>query len=176
MIVEAYWRCAVSRSGLLLHGRADQWGVLDPAPAALARLGDKTQEHCTVYHMMRLADYLLRWTGDASYDDYWERNLYNGSLAQQHPETGMVTYFLPLRSGSTKKWGTPTDDFWCCHGTLIQAHTGLPEPHLLRRRERPRSLTVHPLPARLGEKWGGVSSHCQKTRTRRPSPTSQPLL
>ena len=55
--------------------------------------------------MMRLADYLLRWTGDASYDDYWERNLYNGSLAQQHPETGMVTYFLPLRSGSVAKVG-----------------------------------------------------------------------
>ena len=76
--------------------------------------------------MMRLADYLLRWTGDAAYDDYWERNLYNGSLAQQHPETGMVTYFLPMRSGSVKKWGTPTDDFWCCHGTIIQAHAVYP--------------------------------------------------
>jgi DUF1680 family protein len=20
-------------------------------------------------------------------------------------------------------WGTPTEDFWCCHGTLVQAHT-----------------------------------------------------
>jgi DUF1680 family protein len=38
----------------------------------------------------------------------------------------MVTYFLPLRSGSVKKWGTPTDDFWCCQGTLIQAHTIYP--------------------------------------------------
>jgi uncharacterized protein len=72
---------------------------------------------------MHLSEYLLRWTGDASYDDYWERNLYNGSLAQQHPESGMVTYFLPLRSGSAKKWGTPTEDFWCCQGTLLQAHT-----------------------------------------------------
>jgi DUF1680 family protein len=76
--------------------------------------------------MMHLAEYLLRWTGDASYADYWERNLYNGALAQQHPETGMVTYFLPMRSGSTKKWGTPTDDFWCCQGTLIQAHAAYP--------------------------------------------------
>jgi DUF1680 family protein len=75
---------------------------------------------------MRLADYLFRWTGAACYDDYWERNLYNGTLAQQHPDTGMVTYFLPLRSGSRKKWGSPTDDFWCCHGTLIQAHSVYP--------------------------------------------------
>ena len=61
--------------------------------------------------MMHLSEYLLRWTGDTSYDDYWERNLYDGDLAQQHPETGMVTYFLPLRSGSAKKWGTPTEIF-----------------------------------------------------------------
>jgi DUF1680 family protein len=35
----------------------------------------------------------------------------------------MVTYFLPLQPGARKKWGTPTEDFWCCHGTLVQAQT-----------------------------------------------------
>ncbi len=73
--------------------------------------------------MMRLAEYLLRWTGEVSYAEYWERNFYNGILAQQHPESGMVAYYLPLRSGSVKQWGTPTDDFWCCQGTLLQAQT-----------------------------------------------------
>jgi len=125
-IAEAYWRCAVVDRGYYCTGGQTN-GEFWTAPGQLStRLGDKTQEHCTVYHMMRLADYLLRWTGDASYDDYWERNLYNGSLAQQHPETGMVTYFLPLRSGSVKKWGTPTGDFWCCQGTLIQGPTVYP--------------------------------------------------
>ena len=125
-IVEAYWRCAVVDRGYYCTGGQTNGEFWTPPQQLSTRLGDKTQEHCTVYHMMRLADYLLRWTGDASYDDYWERNLYNGSLAQQHPETGMVTYFLPLRSGSVKKWGTPTDDFWCCQGTLIQGHTVYP--------------------------------------------------
>jgi len=125
-IVEAYWRCAVVDRGYFCTGGQTNGEFWIPPRQLSTRLGDKTQEHCTVYHMMRLADYLLRWTGDASYDDYWERNLYNGSLAQQHPETGMVTYFLPLRSGSVKKWGTPTDDFWCCQGTLIQGHTVYP--------------------------------------------------
>ena len=125
-IVEAYWRCAVADRGYFCTGGQTN-GEFWTAPQLLAvRLGDKTQEHCTVYHMMRLAEYLLRWTGEAQYDDYWERNLYNGSLAQQHPDTGMPTYFLPLRSGSVKKWGTPTEDFWCCHGTLIQAHSLYP--------------------------------------------------
>jgi DUF1680 family protein len=76
-----------------------------------------------VYNMIRLADYLLRWSGDPAYADYIERNLYNGVLAQQHPHTGMITYFLPLAAGSQKKWGSETEDFWCCHGSLVQAHT-----------------------------------------------------
>jgi DUF1680 family protein len=35
----------------------------------------------------------------------------------------MIAYFLPLRAGGRKAWGTPTEDFWCCHGSLVQAHT-----------------------------------------------------
>jgi len=97
--------------------------VWTPPYAFSARLGDKNQEHCTVYNMMRLADYLFRWTGHAQYADYIERNLYNGILAQQNPSTGMVSYFLPLCAGGKKRWGSPTNDFWCCHGTLVQAHT-----------------------------------------------------
>ncbi len=72
--------------------------------------------------MNRLASYLLRWTGDPEYADYRERNLYNGILAQQHPATGMVTYYLPLRGGGRKTWSTPTESFWCCVATLVQAH------------------------------------------------------
>ncbi len=125
-VAEAYWRCAVVDRGYFCTGGQTNGEFWTPPHQLSTRLGDKNQEHCTVYHMMRLADYLMRWTGEASYDDYWERNLYNGSLAQQHPETGMVTYFLPMRSGSRKKWGSPTDDFWCCHGTIIQAHSVYP--------------------------------------------------
>ena len=35
----------------------------------------------------------------------------------------MISYFLPMFPGAEKVWGTPTEDFWCCHGTLVQAHT-----------------------------------------------------
>ena len=121
-IVEAYWRQAVTERGFYCTGGQTCGEVWTPPYELSARLGDKNQEHCTVYNMMRLAEYLLRWTGDISYADYWERNLYNGILAQQHPQTGMVAYFLPLQGGAVKRWGTPTDDFWCCHGTLVQAH------------------------------------------------------
>ncbi len=124
-IALAYWRSAVTERGYFATGGQTSGEVWTPPFELAARLGDRTQEHCTVYNMTRLADYLLRWTGDSMYADYIERNLYNGTLAQQHPQTGMVTYYLPLRAdgGARKAWGSPTQDFWCCHGTLVQAQT-----------------------------------------------------
>ncbi|MCU0521926.1 MAG: glycoside hydrolase family 127 protein [Anaerolineae bacterium] len=122
-IAEAYWDWAVTRRGTFCTGGQTNGEIWTPPFELASRLGEKTQEHCTVYNMMRLATYLLRWTGDVSYADYWERNLYNGILAQQNPNTGLIAYFLPLRPGSRKIWGTPTRDFWCCHGSLVQAHT-----------------------------------------------------
>jgi DUF1680 family protein len=103
-----------------------------------ARLGDKNQEHCTVYNMMRLADFLFRVTGDKKYADYREQNLYNGIFAQgywkwsfiqvyknDYPDSGLLTYFLPLRAGARKPWASPKGDFFCCHGTLVQANASL---------------------------------------------------
>jgi DUF1680 family protein len=122
-ITEAYWDCAVTRRGYFATGGQGSYEMWTPPQEFAARLGARTQEHCTVYNMMRLADVLLRWTGEPAYADYWERNLYNGMLAQQHPGTGMVTYYLPLCPGGHKTWATATDSFWCCVGTMVQAHT-----------------------------------------------------
>ncbi len=121
-IVEAYWKCAVDDRGFYCTGGQTSGEIWTPPFEFAARRGDKNQEHCTVYNMIRLADYLFRWSGDVKYSDYIERNLYNGILAQQHPQTGMVSYFLPLEAGGRKRWGSPTCDFWCCHGSVVQAH------------------------------------------------------
>ena len=122
-IVEAYWRLGVTERSYYVTGGQSNGEIWTPPGELAARLGNKTQEHCTVYNMMRLAEYLLRWTDEPVYADYWERNLWNGILAQQNPSTGMIAYFLPLNAGAVKTWGTPMDDFWCCHGSLVQAHT-----------------------------------------------------
>jgi len=120
-IVEAYWKCAVTDRGSFCTGGQTSNEVWCPPFAYASRRGDTNQEHCTVYNMIRLADYLFRWTGNPGLADYIEANLYNGILAQQNPNTGMVAYYLPLRSGLRKAWGSATYDFWCCHGTLVQA-------------------------------------------------------
>jgi uncharacterized protein len=122
-IVESYWKSAVDDRGMFCTGGQTSGEIWTPPYHFSTRLGDKNQEHCTVYNMIRLAEYLFRWTGDSTYMDYIERNIYNGILAQQHPKTGMVTYFIPFQPGSKKHWGSETKHFWCCHGTLAQAHT-----------------------------------------------------
>lgn len=120
-IVEAYWRLAVTDRGYFCTGGQTSDEMWCPPHQLGGQLGPENQEHCTVYNLMRLANYLFRWTGDVIYADYYERNFYNGILAQQNAQTGMVAYYLSLETGGTKVWGTPTNDFWCCHGTLVQA-------------------------------------------------------
>lgn len=125
-LVKAFWKCAVEDRESFCTGGQNS-GEYWVSPKRLgAFLGERTQEFCTVYNMVRLADYLFKFTGDKRYADYIEKNLYNGFLAQQNKHTSMPAYFLPLKAGSRKIWGSRTRDFWCCHGTTVQAHTLYP--------------------------------------------------
>ncbi|MDR0472743.1 MAG: glycoside hydrolase family 127 protein [Treponema sp.] len=134
-VVKAYWEFAVTLRGQYATGGQTSGEVWTPKMAMAARLGDRNQEHCTVYNMMRVADFLIRVTGEKKYADYWEQNLYNGILAQgywkgsfthgqvsEHPDHGLLTYFLPLRAGGQKAWASETEDLFCCHGSLVQAN------------------------------------------------------
>ncbi len=134
-IAEAYWKCAVEGRDSYATGGNTCGEVWNPPGSVAERLGLTTQEHCTVYNMMRLADYLFRWTGESKYADYWEKNLYNGIMAQGYwqgyffpgqkvttPRTGLLLYYLPMRPGSVKPWASETQHFFCCHGTLVQAN------------------------------------------------------
>ena len=141
-IVEAYWRMAVDLRGFYATGGQTCGELWTPMGRQAARLGDFNQEHCAVYHMMRLAEYLQRWTGEIRYGDYWERNMWNGILSQgyweddfnrdifcdsTHRDSGLVAYYQGLGAGSRKHWGSRTHHFWCCHGTLVQANASLHE-------------------------------------------------
>ena len=126
-ITDLFWKSAVTDRGMYATTGSNAGEFWIPLKSHGAYLSDRDQEFCTVYNMVRTADYLYRRTGDTGYQDYIERAIYNGFLAQQNPETGMPAYFLPLRPGSVKKWGSKTHDFWCCHGTMVQAQTLYPE-------------------------------------------------
>lgn len=136
-LTERYWEIAVDRCGMFVTGSQTAGEGWTPEQHHADRLCETNQEHCLVYHMMRLSDHLFRWTGNRVYADYWERNLYNGIFAQGfwtedgHSQTGVdelhrdftyVAYHLPLHPGAKKVWGSRKDHFWCCHNTLLQAN------------------------------------------------------
>lgn len=125
--LEGFWKTAVEDRGMFATTGCNAGEFWIPPHTQGRYLGNEDQEFCTVYNMVRTAEYLFRRTGDKKYADYIERALYNGFLAQQNKETGMPTYFLPLLPGSRKKWGSKTRDFWCCFGTMVQAQTMYPE-------------------------------------------------
>lgn len=126
-LVKRFWKCAAADREAFCTGGQNSGEFWIPPHKLGAFMGERTQEFCTVYNMVRLADYLFRFTGESAYLDYIEKNLYNGFLAQQNKYTGMPAYFLPMKAGGVKKWGSKTRDFWCCHGTAVQAHTIYPE-------------------------------------------------
>lgn len=126
-VIKLFWKAAVTDRGMFSTTGMNAGEFWVPPHMQGHFLGSSDQEFCTVYNMVRTASYLLKYTGEARYADYIERALYNGFLAQQNAQTGMPAYFLPLGAGSRKKWGTKIRDFWCCHGTMVQAQTLYPE-------------------------------------------------
>ena len=122
--VEFFWdRVATTRSYATGgSNRGEHWGKSDELAGTL---GAHNQEFCTSYNWQKICRYLLRWTGDARFADMLERSFYNGILVSQHPETGMLIYFLPLGTGFRKSHGSPLATFTCCYGTGIQAYASL---------------------------------------------------
>src|SRR6185295_2708026 len=88
-------------------------------------LGGYTQEDCTTYNMMKVARHVFSWTAEAGVADYYERCLYNGILGVQHPSDGNKLYYVPLGSGYWKLFGTPTQDYWCCTGSMSESFAKL---------------------------------------------------
>lgn|SRR5690625_1045190 len=84
------------------------------------KLGIQTTETCNTYNMMKLTEFLYRWSPKAEYMDYYERALYNHILASQDPDSGMAMYFVATQPGHFKVYGSPDDSFWCCTGTGME--------------------------------------------------------
>ena len=156
-VTEKFWEEAVDKRGMLATTGANAGEFWIPPHKMAQYIGDNDQEFCTVYNMVRLADYLFRWTGDKKYSDYIESAIYNGFLTQQNKFTGMPTYFLPLKAGSKKKWGSKRNDFWCCHGTMVQSPTLYPSL-IYYIDEEEKSITVAQyIPSRADVKLGNDS-------------------
>lgn len=153
-VTERFWEEAVDNRGMLATTGANAGEFWIPPHKMAQYIGDNDQEFCTVYNMVRLADYLYRWTSESRYADYIESAVYNGFLAQQNMFSGMPTYFLPLKAGSKKKWGSKRNDFWCCHGTMVQSPTLYPSLIYFTDEDEKNITVAQYIPSRAEVKLG----------------------
>ena len=58
-IVLAYWKCAVTDRGYFVTGGQTNGEIWTPKHRQASRLGERNQEHCSVYNMIRLATFFL---------------------------------------------------------------------------------------------------------------------
>ena len=120
-----FWHTVTERRSYATGGTSNEenWNA---EPGVLAKeLSAYTQECCVTYNMQKLTRHVFEWTGDARAADYYERAYYNGILGVQHPSDGQKLYYLPLKGGYWKLFGTPLNDFWCCTGSMAEAFAKL---------------------------------------------------
>lgn len=117
-----FWKTVTERRTYATGGNGDGEHFF-PVTEFAKRLGSaKTMETCCTHNMLRLTRALFAEDPLSAYADYYERALYNGILASQDPESGMMTYFQATRPGYVRLFHTPEDSFWCCTGTGMENH------------------------------------------------------
>lgn len=158
-VTKRFWKCAVTDRGMYCTTGNNAGEFWVPPFSYSKYLGERSQEFCTVYNMVRLADYLFKFTGEKEYADYIEKCLYNGFLAQQNRFTGMPTYFLPTSAGGKKTWGSKRNDFWCCHGTMVQSQALYPILCFYKDDENNRLFINQFMPATVKTELGGKEVH-----------------
>jgi uncharacterized protein len=116
-----FWDVVARERSYVIGGHSDG-EMFSPKEKLSTAFGPSTTETCNTYNMLKLTRHLFCWNPLMDYADFYERGLYNHILCSQNPETGMMCYYVPLRSGSRKEYNDPLNSFWCCTGTGVENH------------------------------------------------------
>lgn len=117
-----FWDTVVKHHTYVIGGNSNHeyLGLPDQLNDALS---SNTAETCNTYNMLRLTRHLFMQDPlNSELFDYYERAHLNHILASQNPENGMVTYFMPLASGSARGYSNPENNWTCCHGSGMENH------------------------------------------------------
>ncbi len=120
-IAAFFWRRVALHRSYVIGGDSDREHFF-PVSDFSKHLSPETAETCNTYNMLKLTRHLFEWQPSAETMDFYERGLYNQILASQDPDSGMMTYFVPLQAGRFKTYSTPLQSFWCCVGTGMENH------------------------------------------------------
>lgn len=119
---ENFWKIVTSEHSFVISGNSvhewfDKPGVeTGPGIDDNKLLPATTAESCNTHNMLKLTTHLFERNQNAEYADFFESALYNHLLATVAPDSGAVTYFMPL-SGNFRTYLEGTH---CCVGSGIE--------------------------------------------------------
>ncbi len=119
---ENFWKIVAQEHSFVIGGNSfNEWFDKPGVETGASIDGQKelpatTAESCNTHNMLKLTARLFERKPGAEYADYYERALYNHLLATVAPDTGAMTYFMPLRGN----FRTYLDGTFCCVGSGIE--------------------------------------------------------
>jgi DUF1680 family protein len=119
-ISDYFWQEVVAEHTYATGGTSDGEGWQAPGKIS-TQLGPAAQECCCSYNMMKLSRHVYGWSADPKVMDYYERLMFNVRLGTQD-KNGMLMYYVPLKPGMWKTFGTEFGAFWCCTGTGVEEY------------------------------------------------------
>ncbi|MEO8019604.1 MAG: beta-L-arabinofuranosidase domain-containing protein [Pseudomonadota bacterium] len=152
MAAENFWRLVTRDHSFVNGGNSfNEWFDRPGVETGASIDGGKplpatTAESCNTHNMLKLTALLFANRADAGYADFQERALYNHLLATVAPDTGAMTYFMPMRGN----FRTFLDGTFCCTGTGIE-NTPRYGDAICFRRQRDLWFNLY-IPAELD--WG----------------------
>lgn len=120
-IASFFWNTVVDHHSFVTGSNSDKEKFFKSDQLS-EHLSGYTGESCNVYNMLKLTRHLFATNPNSKYADYYEKALFNHILGQQDPETGSISYFLPMMSGAHKVYSTKENSFWCCVGSGFENH------------------------------------------------------
>lgn len=117
-ITEAFWQEAVEKRGMYATTGQNAGEFWIPPHMQGRHLGDRTQEFCTVYNMVRTASYLYRWTGVRCTTVFWRSRTDRPVCRLISCHCGRVR----IRSGARRQEisGAVTER-WCRHSVSTRS-------------------------------------------------------
>src|SRR5690606_20347166 len=117
-----FWETVVKQRSVSIGGNSISEHFNSPGDFSRMVTSVEGPETCNTHNMLRLTKMLYQSSRDKKYIDYYERALYNHILSSQHPETGGLVYFTPMRPGHYRVYSQPHTSMWCCVCSGIENH------------------------------------------------------
>lgn len=117
-----FWRTVHDRRSVAIGGNSVKEHFHDTADFSPMVTDVEGPETCNTYNMLKLTGLLFRGRPDARYMDFAERAIFNHILSSQHPQTGGLVYFTPMRPNHYRVYSQVEHGMWCCVGSGLESH------------------------------------------------------